>query len=134
MWSARVLGKYCALQVPDAVLFIVVLLLLRDWLGLPTWLFWSLAGLWLAKDAVLYPIVWRSFDSGYPLAQNALDGERGLATERLDRSGYVRVRGELWYAELALGARPVDKDEPVRVQTMRGLTVIVAAIDDVCER
>jgi membrane protein implicated in regulation of membrane protease activity len=133
IWSAQVLGKYWLLQLPEAALVVVVLLLLQEWLQFPPWLTWSLAGLWVAKDAALYPFVWRSFDPGYPATLHSLDGEDGVATERLDPSGYIRVRGELWRAELARGARPVDKDEPVRVQAMRGLTVIVVAAGDLRE-
>jgi membrane-bound ClpP family serine protease len=65
---------------------------------------------------------------------HSLDGEHGVATERLDRSGYVRVRGELWRAELAHGARAVEKDERVQVREMRGLTIIVVAVSEVRER
>ena len=127
MWSAQVLGKYWLLQLPEAALVIVVLLALQYWFDIPTWVVWSLVALWLAKDAALYPFVWRSFDSGYPSTLHSLDGEHGVATERLDRSGYVHVRGELWRAELAQGTRAVEKDERIQVQSMRGLTVIVVA-------
>jgi membrane protein implicated in regulation of membrane protease activity len=130
IWSARVLSNYWALQVPEAALLVVILLLLQSWLGFPTWLTWSLVGLWVAKDAALYPLVWRSYDPGYPATMHSLDGEHGVATERLDPSGYVRVRGELWRAELDRGARPVNKDEAVQVQATRGLTLIVAAVGD----
>jgi membrane-bound ClpP family serine protease len=133
MWSASVLGKYWALQLPEAALVVVILLLLQEWLELPAWLTWSLVGLWVAKDAAIYPFVWRSFDPGYPATLHSLDGERGVATERLDPAGYIRVRGELWRAELAHGARPVEKDEPVQVESTRGLTVIVVAVGDTRE-
>ena len=33
MWSASVLGKYWALQLPEAALVVVFLLLLQEWLG-----------------------------------------------------------------------------------------------------
>ncbi len=130
MWSASVLGKYWALQLPEAALVVVVMLLLKEWLELPAWLTWSLVGLWVAKDAAIYPFVWRSFDPTYPATQHSLDGERGVATERLDPSGYIRVRGELWRAELAHGVRQVEKDETVEVQSMRGLTVIVVPVSE----
>jgi membrane protein implicated in regulation of membrane protease activity len=134
MWSAQVLGKYWLLQLPEIALLVVVLLLMHDWLEFPAWLTWSLVGLWVAKDAAQYPFVWRSYDPGYPATLHSLDGTHGVATERLDPSGYVRVRGELWRAELALEARPVDKGEPVRVDATRGLTLIVAAVGDMRER
>ena len=134
IWSAQVLGKYWLLQLPEAALVVVILLALQHWFDIPTWVVWSLVVLWIAKDAALYPFVWRSFDSGYPATLHSLDGEHGVATERLDRAGYVRVRGELWKAELARGAQPVDKDERVQVQAMRGLTLIVIAVSEIRER
>ena len=134
IWSAQVLGKYWLLQLPEAALVIIVLLALQYWFDIPTWVVWSLVALWLAKDAALYPFVWRSFDSIYPATLHSLDGERGIATERLDRTGYVHVRGELWKAELARGARPVEKDEGVQVQAMRGLTLIVISASEIRER
>lgn len=33
---------------------------------------------------------------------------RGIAKEKLDPSGYVQVRGELWKAEVWGGGPPVD--------------------------
>lgn len=127
IWSARVLGYYWLLQLPEAALLLVILLLLQAWLEFPAWITWSLVGLWVAKDAALYPLVWRSFDSGYPATMHLLDGEIGVATERIDPTGYVRVRGELWHAELERGAPPIEKDEAVHVKATRDLTLIVAA-------
>jgi membrane protein implicated in regulation of membrane protease activity len=114
-------------------LLVIILLLLQHSFAIPTWVVWSVVALWIAKDAALYPFVWRSFDPEYPATSHSLNGEHGIATERLDRSGYVRVRGELWRAELARGARAVEKDERVTVQAMRGITVIVVAVSEVRE-
>jgi membrane protein implicated in regulation of membrane protease activity len=133
IWSARVLGKYWLLQLPEAALLLLILLLLQAWLEFPAWITWSLVGLWVAKDAALYPLVWRSFDSGYPATIHSLDGELGVAAERLDPTGYVRVRGELWHAELERGARPVEKDEAVQIKATRDLTLIVTAAGDARE-
>jgi membrane protein implicated in regulation of membrane protease activity len=133
MWSAQVFGKYWLLQLPEVALLVIILLLLQQGFGIPAWVIWSVVALWIAKDAALYPLLWRSFDPEYPAMSHSLDGEHGVATERLDPSGYVRVRGELWRAELARGARAVDKDERVQVQEMRGLTVIVVSVSEVRE-
>lgn len=129
IWSATVLARYWILQLPEAALVIVIMLLLQRWLGFPAWLPWTVLGLWVAKDAALYPWVWRSYDPDYPAIMHTLDGEHGVATEHIHHSGYVRLRGELWHAELEHGGRPVDKDEVVQVRSRRGLTVIVAAIN-----
>ncbi len=129
LWSPAVLARYWILQLPEAALIIVIMLLLQRWLGFPAWVPWTVLALWVAKDAALYPWVWRSFDPGYPSTMHSLDGHHAVATEPFHRSGYVRLRGELWHAELEHGGRPVDKGEVVEVRSRRGLTVIVAAID-----
>lgn len=129
MWSASVLARYWLLQLPEAAVVLLTGFLLQQWLAFPAWITWTVLGLWLAKDAALYPWTWRSYDPDYPATMHNLDGEHGVAAERLARAGYVRVRGELWYAELDSGARVVDKDERVRIRARRGLTVIVAAAD-----
>jgi hypothetical protein len=64
MWSGRVLAKYWALQLPFTALLITALLWFEDDLGLPRWLTWTLVAAWVAKDAILYPLVWRSYDGG----------------------------------------------------------------------
>ncbi len=130
MWSTRVLGKYWALQLPGTALLILILYLLRDRLEIPTWLLWSIVAGWVVKDILLYPLLWRSYDPGYPMTAHAMEGAHGVVVERLDPSGYVRVRGELWRAELADGSRPVKEGERIRVEAMKGLTLLVQREDE----
>ncbi|MCW5603941.1 MAG: NfeD family protein [Burkholderiales bacterium] len=131
MWTPGVLVRYWMMQLPDALLVVAVMLLAQMWLAFPTWIIWSAVGLWIAKDAMLYPFVWRAYDPAYPATLHSLEGERGVAIERLAPSGYVRIRGELWRAELHCDARPVEKGEMVCVKERRSLTVIVISVDDV---
>jgi membrane-bound serine protease (ClpP class) len=51
-------------------------------------------------------------------------GEIGVCKERMDPSGYIFVRGELWKARLDDGS-PVDKGQKVVVVGMQGLTLVV---------
>jgi membrane protein implicated in regulation of membrane protease activity len=126
MWSGAVLAKYWALQLPATAIVIVVLLALEDGLGWPAWLVWTVVAVWVAKDAILYPLVWRSYDPGYPtVLPYRMEGAKGVAVDRIDSSGHVRVSGELWRAELAQGARRIEGGEAVRVQARRGLTLLV---------
>lgn len=125
MWSAPVLAKYWTLQVPGAALVALLLYLLRDTLGLQTWMLWSIVALWMVKDALLYPIVWRSYDPSPADAWHALEGARCVAVDRLAPAGYVRMQGELWHAELVDRMSAVDRGAPVRVHAVRGLTLLV---------
>ena len=55
----------------------------------------------------------------------ALLGATGVAQQPLAPSGQVLVHGELWQAE---SNAPVNPGEPVRVQAVRGLTLLVERI------
>ena len=126
MWSGVVLAKYWALQLPATALVVVVLLGVGDHLGWPRWVVWTIAAVWLAVDALLYPLVWRSYDPNDPAAlPRPVQGGKGVAIERIDPVGLVRISGELWRAELSRGARRIDKGETVQVSARHGLTLLV---------
>lgn len=106
-------------------MLILALRLVHRWVDLPVWFVWGLVGLWLAKDAILFPFTWRAYDWDSPAGANTMVGLRGIAQERLAPSGYVRVRGELWRAEILAGTPPVDRGEAVRVLEVHGLKLLV---------
>lgn len=124
-WSSRILFRYWLLQLPALALLVLILIFSQRWVDLPAWFFWGALAIWVLKDAVLYPFVWRAYDWGPSADTNSMLGGRGTAKERLAPAGYVQVRGELWTAELAEGCKPVEEGEPVLVQEVRGLMLIV---------
>lgn len=121
--------RYWLLQLPATALLIVILVLLKDRFEIPAWALWSIVAIWVMKDALLYPLVWRSYDAAYPVTAHSMEGAHGVATERIDSTGYVRVRGELWRAELTDGAPPIDKGERVLVETRRDFILLVRPRD-----
>jgi membrane protein implicated in regulation of membrane protease activity len=127
-WSPRIFLRYALLQLPALVLLVLLMILLRRWLLLPGWVMAAIIALWIAKDVILYPLVWRAYDSragkGSPMA-----GLRGIVVDRLHPSGYIKVRGELWHAETAGDSVAVERGEPVRVVGNRGLTLLVRPDD-----
>ncbi len=123
--SVRVVVKYVLLQIPGLVLFSLLLFGAGTWLGLPSWLAWSLLGLWAAKDAALFPFVWRSYDPDRPSLTYSVVGERGVVVESLSPSGHVRVMGERWKAEILPGEVFAGEGEAVRVVGKQGLTLQV---------
>ena len=93
--SARVLMKYLLLQMPMLLLVIVGLFLARRYLGLPAWAAWGGPVVWLAKDMLLFPLVWRSYDDRNTNNAHSMSGVQGRAVEMLNNSGFVLVRGVL---------------------------------------
>ena len=125
-WSSRIILRYVLLQLPALAVLVVLLVLVKHWVDLPSWFIWGLIGLWIAKDMALFPLTWRAYDQDRARAGSSMVGARGIAEERLDPSGYIRVRGELWQAEVVGNAPPIERGEEVRIQGIRGLTLLVS--------
>ncbi len=120
--------RYALYQVPGTALAGLALLGLERLGVISGTLGWTLLGLWLGKEVVLYPLTRRAYDdsASSPIGADPLIGARGVAEEDLDPTGYVRVRGELWRAE---AHDAVPRGGQVLVQAVRDLTLIVRADD-----
>jgi membrane protein implicated in regulation of membrane protease activity len=121
----RIIAGYMILQLPSLALLILILILVRRWIDLPEWLVWCFVAVWVAKEVMMFPSVWRSYSQRIWGGTTSLIGARGIAEERLDPSGYVRVNDELWRARVWQGSRPVGQGENVRVRGVDGLTLLV---------
>jgi membrane protein implicated in regulation of membrane protease activity len=124
-WSFRIFLRYVLFQVPGLVLLYLLLILAQRVVALPTWFIWSLVALWVIKDLILFPVVWRAYDKERRDDASSMVGSRGIAEDRLDPSGYIRVHGELWKAEVMGGSPSIGKGEKVTVRGIRGLTLLV---------
>jgi len=133
-WSSRIIVRYALLQLPALAVLVVLLVLVKRWIDLPLWFIWGLIGLWIAKDIALFPLTWRAYDQDRAKAVSSMVGARGIAEERLDPSGYIRVGSELWQAEVVGDAPSIERGEGVRVQGIRGLTLLVSHGDNENER
>lgn len=118
-WSGRILLRYALFQIPSLMILVLILYGVRPYFGLPAWLMWGIVGLWIAKDAVLFPFVWRAYDRRRRGILNKMVGLRGIAKERLAPTGYIQIRGELWRAEVIGEGPPIEKGEWVQVHEIR---------------
>jgi membrane protein implicated in regulation of membrane protease activity len=133
-WSARTLMRYSLLQLPGLAVVVLVLILIQHWVTLPPWLFWGIIVVWITIDAALFPLLWRSYDPRPSGPTEAMIGAVGMTRERLEPTGYIVVRGVLWRAQVAGGGPPIESNQPVRVETRRGLTLIVVPAGDTSSR
>ena len=115
---------------PALALLILLLILVQRWVDLPAWFIYGLIVFWIAKDVILFPFTWRAYDQDRNRAVNSMVGARGITKDRLAPSGYIQVHGELWRAEVMGNALPVERGETVRVQGIRGLTLLVQHDDE----
>jgi membrane protein implicated in regulation of membrane protease activity len=124
-WPARAVVRYVLFQIPNYALLILIWILLRHWWDPPGWVLWSLVLFWVAKDAFWFFFVWRAYDTSPVGQKNTMIGKEGLVEVRLAPSGYVRIQGEIWRAELQIEGQSLEKGRTIRVRAVRGLTLIV---------
>jgi membrane protein implicated in regulation of membrane protease activity len=84
-----------------------------------------LLALLFVKDVVAYPLVRRAYEHRSGTRTNEMIGRSGVVQRELAPVGFVRIRGELWRAEL-IGSMPaLPVGATVVVRNTRGLTLLV---------
>lgn len=124
-WSPRIIIRYTLIQLPGIVLFLLIMMALRKWIGMPVWLIWAGSVLWIAKDIILFPLLWRAYAQDSSKGINPLIGKQGITKERLDPSGYINVEGELWLAEITECSPPIETGKRVLIRDICGLKLTV---------
>ncbi|MDD5204109.1 MAG: NfeD family protein [Desulfobacterales bacterium] len=122
----QALRRYVLFQLPGLGALILLLVVLESWVELPGWVLWAAPAGWIAKDIFLFPFVWRAYLPSLSEGDRLI-GETGITKQRLDPSGYIFIRGELWKAELETdqSAQSVEEGETVTVVGKDRLTLFV---------
>jgi membrane protein implicated in regulation of membrane protease activity len=127
-WPARILFKYLLIQLPGWALWTLALILVQHWIHFPGWIIPLFVAVWVGKDIIMFPFVWRAYDSEYGQKGHPRSGDRGVVVKRLSPHGYVRIHGELWRAWMTGGEGSLSEGETVRVLEVQGLTLIVEPV------
>jgi membrane protein implicated in regulation of membrane protease activity len=129
-WSLQTLLRYAMFQLPDLILLTLILIVVRRWIDFPSWIVPGVIAIWIVKNVVMFPFVWRLYDSGPSDSIHSMIGRQGTAVERLAPHGYVRIRNELWKAEVMGGRLAVEEGQRVRIRDIRGLVLLVEPADE----
>ena len=121
----RVYIRYGLLSIPGTVVLILVLIVVHKWLPVSIGLTVTLILLWIAKEIILFPLVWRAYDQTQSDVSAAMIGLRGITKEKLAPTGYIMVQGELWKAEKMVNEPPIEKNKWVQVKKIEGLKLFV---------
>jgi membrane protein implicated in regulation of membrane protease activity len=124
----RIVLRYALYQIPDMTIFVLILFMLRQWVDLSLWLYIGFVSLWMVKYVLVFTFVWPAYDRPRPGDVKSLIGTEGIAEERLDPSGYIRVHGELWRAEVIGKTIPIEKGQTVLIERACGLTLLVKSV------
>jgi membrane protein implicated in regulation of membrane protease activity len=123
----RTFTRYLLLESPGWAVAVLVAVVLHRWLGLSAWWGAALVVAWVGKDVVLYRFVREAYSADARTPKELLLGKEAVVVKPLRPVGVVRLRGELWRAEAA-GGSAIARGRPVRVQEVRGLTLLVVEI------
>ena len=123
--TGRGLARYALFQIPDLILLGLGLVAAVRWWELPVFAAYTLFGLWIVKDIVMYPLLRVAYQTGGSSVADRLGDAIGVVTRPLDPTGYVSVASELWIAEVPSESAPVAVGSRVRVVDIRGLTLLV---------
>jgi membrane-bound serine protease (ClpP class) len=102
-----------------------LLTLLREWVALSYSLAFVIWAVWVAKDLVLLPWALAAERLRPKTGFECLIGEIGVVRQSLEPEGWIWLRGELWRAEAVPGTLRLPKGIEVRVESIRGLTLLV---------
>ena len=124
----RIVLRYALYQIPDMAILVLILFVLHQWVDLSLWLTIGLVSLWMVKYVLVFTFVWPAYDKPRPGDVKSLIGTEGIAEERLNPSGYIRVHGELWRAEVIGMMIPIEKGQTVLIERAYGLTLLVKPV------
>ena len=123
------LWRYTAFQVPGWILTAVGGWWLHRTLGVPVWAAAGVLVVWLIKDFALYLFLRSVYELDHTTPVERLVGERGLATQPVAPTGFVRVRGELWRAEAEGADASIAQGDEVEITGVHGMRLIARRID-----
>jgi len=120
-------ARYFLLQAPGWILVAILLFGLRDWIGIS--LGWAVAlyAIYVVKDFVLFPFLRSAYDTSTATGIARLVGEVAVVKQTLAPKGLVVIGGELWKAVLAPGQDEVARGRRVRIESARGMVLVVRA-------
>ena len=125
MSLSRTFWRYTAFQIPGWIIASLGGWWAHHAMDVPIWLASSILLLWVIKDYVLYPFLRSAYELDQRLPIEHLIGQTGLATAQLTPDGYIKVRGELWLAQIENDGEIVNRGDPVKVSGVNGSTLVV---------
>lgn len=124
-WTRKTLLRYAILQIPGIILVGIVLWGVHGVLGVSAGTVWGLFLLWLAKDALMFFLVWPAYQGSEGDGWYSLIGLRGEVTRPLRPEGYIRIRGVLWKARAEDETAEIPPGTKVDVVGRDGIQLIV---------
>ena len=66
-----------------------------------------------------------AYDTNNPTPMEQLIGMNGIVMDNINPVGYIKVKGELWKAEIRDSQFPAEKGDKIKVIDAKGMLLIV---------
>lgn len=127
----RVTIRYLLFQLPALGLILFAINVAESHIAVPGPLKWGTIIIWILKDILILPVVWRSYDTHSESAMEKMVGRKAVVQQCLDPHGLVKIGQELWRGEVrGSPAGSVEAGETVTVIKSEGLKLIVASLEN----
>ena len=125
MQKKDTLKRYILFQIPELLITIFALIIIRYFFIFPLWIVFVVVAGAIIKDIILFHYTWTAY-----ITHNADDyiniiGKLCVAVENFEKKGLVRLNGELWKAT---SDKPVQKDEVLIIIKITGLELFVKKV------
>ncbi len=125
MQKKDALKRYVLFQIPELIITLLVLIIIRHFFDFPFWIMLLIILASILKDIIMFPFVWKSYLVPDKEDQANIKGQVCIATEDFEEKGMVRVNGELWKA---ISLKPVKKNDRLLIKKINGLALFVEPI------
>lgn len=117
-YSNKTITRYILFQIPELIITISILLVIKYFYAYPFWIFWIIILFSIVKDIFLFFKTWPSYIVHNQQEFSQKEGQTGTAISDIEKSGYININGELWKV---LVSEPVKKGERLIVNEVNGL-------------
>ena len=124
-YDHRNILRYSLFQIPALLIVIMVVLLIDKFYIVDNVIIIGIILLWMLKDIMLFPFVWKSYSLKDSDKLNLLIKEHGTAISSLRPKGFIKINGEIWQAELLDESVGINEGDTVEIVEVNGLVLKV---------
>ncbi len=120
--------RYFLFQIPSLTIVSIISYFVYLYFELPVWIAALMVVLWIVKDIIMFPFVWKSY-SLESEHNSKLVGKTGITLTDLDPKGSVRVNGEIWRA-INMEKQKIAKGKQILVKAINGMELQVKSYNN----
>jgi membrane protein implicated in regulation of membrane protease activity len=124
MQKSKTIKRYILFQIPEFILTIAGLYIIKLFYDYPIWLAVVVLIAAIVKDIILFFRTWRSYIVYEGDNISNIIGKTCTAITDFEKKGKVRLDGEIWNAE-NVDEKPVEKNKKLLIKGISGLRLFV---------